>query len=252
MRPQRKFTDAELKRLHKTGITFKEIAEELGCSRLIVGKHAKRLGLKPPPGRGRPCTFTDEQLKQLYERGLNGLQMAEELGVSPSTVYNRLHSIGIRLQRRTVPRWSWRDGPWRDSADAQEAVYMALKVLLKITGPMTQREVCQHLEIKSHVIDRVFRKHPGIFQKAKLVVGSRRGSRKYGAMQLFNGLSYSKVGVIVYLAGDERIIPYIGSRLSKPQTQGELTALTAHLKNEFGIKWARRMIEYTGYQYTRV
>jgi len=89
--------------LRKQGLTYKEIARELGVALQTVAKHmqAKKLG-----GRRKKVTpEVLEEMKKLRAEGMSHGKIAGRLGLTPMTVYNHLrkrerHGFIERLKRK--------------------------------------------------------------------------------------------------------------------------------------------------------
>ena len=81
----------EARRLALSGLTVKQIAAEMMCSRQGVEKYLKATGTQPH----RVVKYTDEQIKVLAEDGLTDTDIACQLGICSNTVLNVRHRLGI-------------------------------------------------------------------------------------------------------------------------------------------------------------
>jgi DNA-binding NarL/FixJ family response regulator len=87
----------EARRLALSGLTVKQIAAEMMCSRQGVEKYLKATGTQPH----RVVKYTDEQIVTLHQEGLTDADIARELGICDKTVLNVRHRLGI--ERRFGP-----------------------------------------------------------------------------------------------------------------------------------------------------
>lgn len=84
----------KLMRLHKAGLKYKDIGEELGVSKYTVARLARKEGLTGHPGRpSRPSrTWNPEanaRLSELLRSGMGYRDVAKAMGKSYGSVYSR-------------------------------------------------------------------------------------------------------------------------------------------------------------------
>lgn len=86
--------------LRKQGLTYKEIARELGVALQTVAKHmqAKKLG----GGRKKVTPEVLEEMKGLREAGLSKREIAKNMGLSYAIVFRYLRKKGFfeKLKRK--------------------------------------------------------------------------------------------------------------------------------------------------------
>jgi predicted transcriptional regulator len=87
----------EARRLALSGLTVKQIAAEMKCSRQGVEKYLKATGTQPH----RVVKYTDEQIVTLHQEGLTDPDIARELGICVNTVLKVRHRLGIKTHYRT-------------------------------------------------------------------------------------------------------------------------------------------------------
>jgi len=129
-----------------------------------------------------------------------------------------------------------------------------LERLLTKRGPMPYREVTKELDFSQDKRRRWMREllseYRETFAMARIRMNAGTGGRRnFRSPELFNGLSVQSMGSIIYLKGDERIVPFVGSRLPKVKSRGQLHSVYYRLSRVFNKNLARKMIEYTGYRY---
>lgn len=89
----RRFSEADIRRLHASGYTDARMAEQLGVSKSCVSYWRRMFGLP------RNRRFPDREMFRLYSLGYNDRQIAEELGVAPNCVWDRRKRLGLAANR---------------------------------------------------------------------------------------------------------------------------------------------------------
>ncbi len=87
---------AKICALALSGLTVKQIAAEMKCSRQSVETYLKATGTQPH----RVVKYTDEQIVNLHQNGLTDADIARELGICVNTVLNVRHRLGIKAHDR--------------------------------------------------------------------------------------------------------------------------------------------------------
>lgn len=82
----------EARRLALSGLTVKQIAAEMKCSRQGVEKYLKATGTQPH----RVVKYTDDQIATLHQDGLTDIDIARELGICTETVLKVRHRLGLK------------------------------------------------------------------------------------------------------------------------------------------------------------
>ena len=89
----RKIDSARAAELYLSGLSLKQVAEELGVSKggLHLRLRADGVPMRPTGGgTAKKIPVDDEVLVQLREQGLTGSAIAKRLGMNRWTVYSRL------------------------------------------------------------------------------------------------------------------------------------------------------------------
>ncbi len=81
----------EVRRLALSGLTVKQIATEMKCSRQTVYNHLKATDTQPVSVGG----YTDDQIVALHRDGLTDSDIANELGVCVKTVLVARKRLGL-------------------------------------------------------------------------------------------------------------------------------------------------------------
>jgi 5-methylcytosine-specific restriction endonuclease McrA len=94
----RRFNDAEIQQrmgdLYQSGLTYREVALEIGCSPSQAGHYIAAMGISRSQGR-----FNDAEIQQrmgdLYQSGLSSREVALEIGCSQGSVLHYIVAMGI-------------------------------------------------------------------------------------------------------------------------------------------------------------
>src|SRR5690349_19178101 len=89
----------EIVRLHRSGMSPKEIAATLAISESTVYRRLRPLGLRRPDGRKLSMSIDSAEIERMYRSGLTIEAIARELGLSDSVVYRRLKVGGVPTRR---------------------------------------------------------------------------------------------------------------------------------------------------------
>lgn len=87
-----KICDDDLVRMHKTGMTDREIADELNVSPSAVNYRRGKLGLPSNAPKGKDV---DSRIMAMNAQGLTDKQIAESMGLTQSTVNYRRIRMGL-------------------------------------------------------------------------------------------------------------------------------------------------------------
>jgi DNA invertase Pin-like site-specific DNA recombinase len=90
----------EIVRLHRSGMTPKEIASSLATSESTVYRRLRPFGMQRPRGRKLRVPIDAAEIERRYRSGRTIEAVARELGVSDSVVYRRLKARGVPTRRR--------------------------------------------------------------------------------------------------------------------------------------------------------
>lgn len=88
MAGRRVFDREEMRRLHKEGLTDKEIAERLGCSYEHLRKLREAAGLEP-----NPEPFDEGKMMALYRAHWSVHMIADEMGVEDEEIRRRIRDV---------------------------------------------------------------------------------------------------------------------------------------------------------------
>jgi DNA-binding CsgD family transcriptional regulator/DNA-binding transcriptional regulator YiaG len=140
----------EFKRLYAEGMTNKEIANALGCSRDTTRKIRCNLGLLPHTRGPKAVVIDNDELKKLYTKGLNDKEIGTVFGVSDKTIFNRRQSLGLFRMKK-----------WKNTASNIEklkqlhAEGLNDKMIANVLGMCldTEHNICQDLELPPHTKD---------------------------------------------------------------------------------------------------
>jgi DNA-binding transcriptional ArsR family regulator len=72
----------KIEELLKEGKTYKEISEDVGCTKSTISYHAKKLGLSRADGRGAPITYDWTEVQQHYNDSKSPTQTTNHFGMS--------------------------------------------------------------------------------------------------------------------------------------------------------------------------
>lgn len=84
----------EFKRLYAEGMTNKEIANALSCSRDTTSKISCNLGLPPHTKDPKAAVIDNDEFKRLYAKGLSDKEIGAVFDVSDKTIFNHRQSQG--------------------------------------------------------------------------------------------------------------------------------------------------------------
>jgi len=135
--------DAEILRLHATGMIRTDIAAAIGMGRTATSNQIKALGLVKPAPQQRKWTSEMEAVVRRYIHTETREEIGKRLGVSKASVISFVKRMKMAGVSPDVPK------PWTEEEDA----FIRANV-----GRMTQREMAEEMgRVRSSVFRRVER-----------------------------------------------------------------------------------------------
>lgn len=99
---RRHWSDEELaavESMWRRGLTFEEMAEVLGRTKMSVEQRARLLDLPPRRRKGSWSVAEERRLLTMFREGATSNQMARELGRTPYAVKSRIADLRERARR---------------------------------------------------------------------------------------------------------------------------------------------------------